>query len=182
MPAVALRYAKALADIVLGKNAGITPEQALEQVRAFEELIDTVDDLRNVLLSPSVPPARKRAVVKQIGEQIGTSHIICHFLYVVIDHRRIPMLGAIRKAFENYVDEVLGIVRADVTAALELTEQQRDMVTEKLSQLTGKRVESKFSVDPELLGGIVARIGSTIYDGSVRGQLMGLRRKLVGEA
>jgi F-type H+-transporting ATPase subunit delta len=181
MAAVALRYARALADIVLRKGAGITPEQALEQVRAFEELIDTSDDLRNVLLSPSVPPARKRAVVKQIGEQLGTSRIICHFMYVVIDHRRIPMLGEIRKAFQNHVDEVLGIVRADVTAALELTERQRGIVTEKLSQLTGKRVESRFSVDPDLLGGIVARIGSTIYDGSVRGQLTALRRKLVSE-
>jgi F-type H+-transporting ATPase subunit delta len=182
MPAAALRYARALADIVLGGNAGITPEQALGQVRAFEDLIDTSDDLRNVLLSPSVPPARKRAVVKQIGERIGTSRIICHFLYVVIDHRRIPMLGAIRRAFESYVDEVLGIVRADVTAALELTEQQRGLVTEKLARITGKRVESRFSVDPELVGGIVARIGSTIYDGSVRGQLSALRRKLVSEA
>jgi F-type H+-transporting ATPase subunit delta len=182
MAAVALRYARALADLVLSGKGGITPEQAVEQVRAFEELIETSDDLRNVLLSPSVPPARKRAVIRQIGERIETSQIIRNFLYVVIDHRRIPLLAAIRRAFENYVDETLGIIRAEVAAALELTERQREMVTEKLSKLTGKRVESKFSVDPDLVGGIVARIGSTIYDGSVRGQLMALRRKLVSEA
>lgn len=182
MPAVASRYARALADIVLSGKSTLTAEEAVEQVRAFEELVESSDDLRNVLLSPSVPPARKRAVIKGIGERMEISRIIRNFLYVVIDHRRIPILPAIRRAFENYVDETLGIVRAEVAAALDLTEPQRGMITEKLSRLTGKRVESKFSVDPDLVGGIVARIGSTIYDGSVRGQLLALRRKLVSEA
>jgi F-type H+-transporting ATPase subunit delta len=182
MAAVASRYAKALADIVLDPKSQLTGEQAVEHIRAFEQMLASSEELRNVLLSPAVPPARKRAVVQELTSRLQVSPLLRNFLYVVIDHRRIPILSEIRKAFERYLDENAGIVRAGITSALELNEQQREAVTQKLSQMVGKRVKSEFSVDPDLLGGVVARIGSTIYDGSVRGQLQSLRRKLLAEA
>jgi F-type H+-transporting ATPase subunit delta len=88
------------------------------------------------------------------------------------------MLGEIRQAFRAVVDERMGAVEAGVASARELTGEQGDRVTARLSRLTGKRVRCKFSVDESLIGGMVARIGSTIYDGSVRGQLEALRRRL----
>lgn len=182
MAAVASRYARALADIVLDPKSHLTGEEALTQIGAFEEVLASSEDLRNVLLSPAVPPGRKRAVVRELAGRLQASPLILNFLYVVIDHRRITALGEIRKAFEHYLDENAGIVRAEVTSALDLTEQQRAAVTEKLSGMTGKRVRSEFLVDPNLMGGVVARIGSTIYDGSVRGQLQSLRTKLLAEA
>ena len=182
MAAVASRYARALADIALDPRSELPGLQAVEQVRSFEALLETSPDLRNVLLSPAVSPARKRAVVRELGNRLGISTLVRNFLFVVIDHRRAPILTEIREALERYLDESLGIVRADVASALELSEQQREAVTVKLSEMTGKRVRSKFSVDADLLGGIVARIGSTTYDSSVKGELQALRRKLMSHA
>ncbi len=182
MAAIASRYARALADSLLDSKSQLTGPDAVEQLRSFEAMLESSPDLRNVLLSPAVPPARKRSVVRELGDRIGLASLIRNFIYVVIDHRRTRYIPEIREVLERYLDESLGVVRAEVSSALELTPQQRETVTEKLSGMTGKRVKSKFVVDEDLVGGITARIGSTIYDGSVRGQLQAMRRKLMSEA
>jgi F-type H+-transporting ATPase subunit delta len=106
------------------------------------------------------------------------ARLVRNFLYVVIDHRRTPLLGEIRDAFQAVVDERLGVRRAEVVSARELDDLERERVSAQLSRLTGKRVLCRFALDTRLIGGLTARIGSTIYDGSVRGQLEVLRRRL----
>jgi F-type H+-transporting ATPase subunit delta len=91
------------------------------------------------------------------------------------------MLSEIQEAFQLHVDERLGVVRAEVSSARPLTSAQRDALGERLVRLTGKQVRMQHSVDESLLGGVRARIGSTIYDGSVRGQLQALRRRLASD-
>lgn len=177
--ALASRYARALADIVLAPGGSVTAEDAIKQIAQFEDVLKSSDELRNVLLSPAVRPARKRAVVSKLGEQFGTSKVVRNFLFVVMDRRRIGMLSEIRGAFQMQLDERLGIVRAHVQSAHELSAVQRASIEGQLSRLSGKGVRGEFAIDPNLIGGAVARVGSTIYDGSVRGRLRALRRKLV---
>ena len=180
LSAVATRYAKALADVTTAA-AGLRPEEALTQLRAFEAALAASHELQNALTTPAVPASRKRAVVARLADILKLSLIPRNFLFVLIDHRRISLLGEILHSFDLIVDERLGFARAEVSSPRELTESQRGAVSSQLERLTGKRIRMRFAVDPALIGGVVARIGSTIYDGSVRGQLQTLGRRLSTE-
>ena len=106
------------------------------------------------------------------------SPITRNFLFVLVDRRRIASLSNIIQDFEAVVDARLGFAQAEVSSARELSETQRSALNARLERLTGKRIRMRFTVDPALIGGVVARIGSTVYDGSVRGQLATLERRL----
>lgn len=185
LSAVATRYAKALADVTTAAGGlrpelrpDLSPDAALSQLRAFESALAASRELENALTTPAVPGSRKRAVVGRIADLLQLSPIARNFLFVLIDHRRIALLGAILTSFDLIVDERLGFARAEVTSPRELTETQRGAVNAQLERITGKRVRMRYAVDPALIGGVVARIGSTVYDGSVRGQLQTLGRRL----
>jgi F-type H+-transporting ATPase subunit delta len=179
--AAASRYARALVDVATARGAELEPRQVSEQLRDFGDALRSATELRHILLSPAVPPARKRAVVGRIGETLGLARLVRNFLYVVIDHRRIELLDQIRAAFEALLDERLGVVRADVFSAGELADAEQKSIAAQLTRLSGKRVRAGFAIDGKLIGGVTAKIGSTIYDGSVRGQLEALRRKMTAE-
>jgi F-type H+-transporting ATPase subunit delta len=176
--AVANRYAHALVDIVMASGSPLKPEDALAQLRAVEGLIQESPELRTALATPAIQNSRKRAVMADLLARIGGSPLIRNFVYVVIDHRRIGIMSEIREAFELQLDQRLGFVRAEVSSAVPLNAPQSAGLESELSKLTGKRMRLRFDVDPELLGGVVARIGSTVYDGSIRGELRQLGRKL----
>ncbi len=178
---VASRYAKALVDVVLKAGSELQPLAAIDQLKSFEELYASSPDLKNILLSPAVPGVRKRAVIARFATTLGISRQICNFLFIVVDHRRIAELTELREAFEALLDERVGIVRVAVSSAQDMKDSQRSALSTRLASLTGKQVHSVFAVDESLLGGAVARIGSTIYDGSVKGQLAVLRRQLESE-
>jgi F-type H+-transporting ATPase subunit delta len=178
LTAVAARYAHALADVVSGPSSPVRPEIVVAELRAFEGVLKSSHELLNALVTPAVAGARKKAVVGRIADTLQLSRISRNFLFVLIDHRRIASLSEILQMFEVALDERLGFARAEVTAARDLSEEQRRMLNSRLEQLTGKRIRSQFKVDESLIGGVVARIGSTIYDGSVRGRLHALGRRL----
>jgi F-type H+-transporting ATPase subunit delta len=134
------------------------------------------------LLTPAVAPSRKRAVVERIGAVLGTSRIIRNLLFVLVDHRRIAMLPDLAVDFEAVMDQRLGFARAEITAGRELTAAQQTAIAAELERITGKRIRARFTVDPTLIGGVMARIGSTVYDGSVRAQLAAIGRSLSAEA
>jgi F-type H+-transporting ATPase subunit delta len=173
---VAARYARALVDVII-TDYGVAPK-ALADLRTIDAMIAGSVSLRNALLSPAVSPPRKRAVIGRLLEPLGVSKQVRNFLFVVIDHRRVHQFSSIVEAFEVLLDERMGFVRADVSSARELTEAQRAGLEGQLSRLAGKRAKLRFNTDPALLAGVVARVGSTVYDGSVRGQLERLRMKL----
>jgi F-type H+-transporting ATPase subunit delta len=179
--AVANRYAHALVDIVMAPGSPLQPADAVAQLAAAESLIDQSSELRTALLTPAIQNSRKRAVMAKLLEIAGASPLIRNFIFVVIDHRRIAVIGEIREAFELQLDERLGFVRAEVSSAAPLNAPLSAGLESELSKLTGKRMRLRFNVDPALLGGVVARIGSTVYDGSVRGELRELGRKLAGQ-
>ena len=173
----ARRYAKALADVV-ATDSQLNPAEVVSQLRAIEAVVKSSQDLRNVLATPAVAPSRKRAVLARLIEPLSVSARVRTFLFIVIDHRRIHDFASIIEAFEHLADERLGFVRADVTTAHELTEGQRAALGEQLSRLSGKQAKLRFTTDAAVMAGVVARVGSTVYDGSVRGQLERLRVKL----
>jgi F-type H+-transporting ATPase subunit delta len=177
---VTARYAKALADVTA---AGQTdPAQIVSELRMVDAIISSSAELRGALASPAVAPSRKRAVMSRLiagtPELTGISKQVHNFLFVVMDHRRITQLKSIIEAFEVLIDERLGLIRADVASAHALNEAQQGSLATQLSRLAGKKAKLRFTTDPALVAGVVARVGSTVYDGSVRGQLERLRLKL----
>ncbi len=178
--AVANRYAHALVDIVMASGSPLQPQDALAQLSAVEGLLQESPELRTALETPAIQTSRKRAVMGDLLARIGSSPLIRNFIYVVIDHRRIGIISDVREAFEQQLDERLGFARGEVSSAAPLTAPLSASLEAELSKLTGKRMRMRFEVDPALLGGVVARIGSTVYDGSVRGELRQLGRKLAG--
>ena len=166
-------------EVVVDARAAVTPESALAELESFELLLAGSAELRDVLLTPAVPLTRKDAVIKRLAALLEVSQPVRDFLYVVVRHRRSSLIPEMRRAFEDLLDEREGVVRADVSSARELSPPQREAVTGGLSRLTGKRVKPRFSVDSGLLGGVVARIGSTVFDSSVKGRLASLERRLV---
>jgi F-type H+-transporting ATPase subunit delta len=176
------RYARALAEVVFQPGSNIQSGDVISQLRAVEELMAGSHDLRAILMTPAVTTDRKLAVMNKLLGELGVSQVLQNFLSVLLDHHRITYLSQARASFEAIVDRNSGVVRAEVTSAAPLDQAQTQALETALQKLSGKQVKMNTSVDPGLLGGVVARIGSTVYDGSVRGQLDGMRRKLSSEA
>jgi F-type H+-transporting ATPase subunit delta len=178
LSAVAARYANALADVVTAGSSALQPRDAAGELRAFEAVLSQSDDLRGVLNTPAIAGSRKKAVVGRLADLLKLSRISRNFLLVLIGHRRITLLGEILQAFEIVLDERSGYIRAEIASAGALGEAERAQIAAELEKLTGKRIRAAWSVDDALIGGVVAKAGSTVYDGSVRGSLESLRQRL----
>ena len=178
MSAVAERYAAALADVAVERSNSDTIKRNLA---AFVEAFSSIADLRNALESPALNAEVKRKVISEVAGKMGLDAAVRNFIYLVVDHRRTEILPEIEQAFLSELNERLGIVDAEVTSAHELNDDEKRQLSNVLAQRTGKKVEPRFQIDGALLGGAVVRLGSTIYDGSVRDQLKRLREQLETE-
>jgi len=181
--AVSLQYARALADIVIGPPAAdrkIDPHRIQAQLKEVNTLLDENAELRILFSTPAVAAAKKKAVLEELAAPLGLDSVTHNFLNVVIDHDRMALLGEIAEAFEALLDERLGVAVAEITTAKVLAEEKKKELEAALRVLTGREVRVSFSLDLALIGGIQARIGGTIYDGSVRGQLERIRTELAG--
>ncbi len=176
--AVVNRYGSALVDVVLSPNSDVQPSEALAQLKAFDAAVSESSDLRSILASPAVSAQRKRAVIRRLADLIGASRVVRNFLLVLSDHRRAAALTEVIDAFDTVLDQRLGYVRAEIRSASELTADERERLAERLGVLAGSKVRLRFAIDPDLIGGVTAKIGSTVYDGSVRGQLAQLGERL----
>jgi F-type H+-transporting ATPase subunit delta len=172
---VAERYAAALADVAAERK---NSEEVKGELQAFVDAFFSIPDLRNALKSPALNAELKRKVIAEIAAKMGIHSEVRNFIYLVVDHRRTEMLPEIQEAFREELNARLGIVEAEVTSARELSAGEKKELTSVLEKRTGKKVEARFQEDRELIGGAVVRLGSTIYDGSVRDQLDRLREKL----
>ncbi len=138
-------------------------------------------DLRAFLESPAVSHDLKHKVVGELASRMDLVPAVRNFVFLLVDHHRTELLGEIEQALETELNARLGVAHAEVTSARELSDQERRELTRALEQRTGKRIEARFRRDPSLVGGTVVRVGSTIYNGSVREQLMRLRQQLETE-
>jgi F-type H+-transporting ATPase subunit delta len=176
--ALSLRYAAALADVAIEQKSA---EKVKGDLSVFVETLSSSSDLREVLLSPAISNESKRKAIEQIASAMELAPAVRNFVYLLIDHRRTEMVGEIERAFESELNARLGIAEAEVTSAQKLSDAERKELTAALERRTGKKIQANFREDESLLGGAVVRVGSTIYDGSVREQLMRLRGQLETE-
>ena len=176
--ALAQRYAAALADVALERKI---PEAAQRDLASFTQAFDSSSDLRNVLESPAVSEVTKGKVVVTLAEKMGLSDAVRNFVHLIVRNRRTEMLDEILAAFQAELNARLGIALAEVTTARELSAAEKKELTAAIERRTGKKIEPKFQQDESVLGGAVVRVGSTVYDGSVREQLARLRRQLETE-
>ena len=180
--AVSFRYARALVDTVTGLPATAVsrdPRVTAQELRDFQSLLKESSELRTLFATPAIAAAKKKPVLAELAATMGLDPLTRNFLYVVIDHDRMPQLEEITEAFEALLDQRLGIAEAEIRTARPLDENEKQELAQDLRARTGKQVRMNFVLDPGLLGGIVARVGSIIYDGSVRGLLDRLRTELV---
>ena len=178
MKSAGLQYANALADIALEQGAAAP---VIQQLSDFANAYSGSAELRNFFESPAASKADKRAVAEKISAQLGASKIVRNFLFVVIDHRRTPELPEMVETLRGVMRERQGIAEAEISSAVALNDAQKKEMTQTLERVTGKKIEAKFSQDAGLLGGALVRIGDTIYDGSLRNRLNGLRQRLAAE-
>jgi len=176
MAAVSSRYARALVEVVL--EQGIDANVAREQLNSIAEAVRESVELRRVWESPAISAEQKRSVLDAIVGQIGAAKPVRNFLAIVIDHRRIAMLDDIARQFGVELDAQLGVVGAEISSARQLSAEEKRELESQVERLTGKKVRARYASDPGLLGGVVVRVGSTIYDGSIRGQLEKMKQDL----
>lgn len=169
-------------DVALAPTAAVGPDRVREDLRSFEQALAASPALSIVLASPGISRPRKRAVVGRLAQSLGLSGVSRNFLFVLVDHRRTAELSGILDAFEKMVDERLGTLQVEVVSAGGLSGQQQAALIQRLEAMTGKRIVLNLEIDSDLVGGVVVRLGSTVYDGSVRGQLEALGRQLVSES
>jgi F-type H+-transporting ATPase subunit delta len=175
---VARRYAAALADVVTARGEA---RQVQEELSAWELMMQSNAGLLEVFRNPTVPYEQKRKVLTALVARTRVRATTANFLQVLLQNQRLTDLGEINKRFAQVLDERAGVVSAEVTTARPVPETSQEALRAQLSSLTGKDVRLTFKTDEELIGGMVTRIGSTIYDGSVRSQLQLAKEKLAGK-
>jgi F-type H+-transporting ATPase subunit delta len=173
---VASRYARALADVV--QEQKLDAECMAGELTSLLAMLDESPDLKKVWENPSIPAPQKRALLDAIAQRAGLSKQTRNFVAIMIDHRRVAMLPNAAQEFRAEMNRRMGFVDADVTSARPLGDDERGELEASIGKTIGSRVRATYNTDPKLLGGTKVRIGSTIYDGSVKGQLERIRERL----
>ena len=176
--AVARRYAAALADVVLSRGEA---QEVREELAAWDALMRSDPQLLEVFRHPTIPYEQKRGVLEELVRRTQPRPATANFLRVLLQNHRLAELGEVNTQFAQELDRRSGMVTAQVTTARPLPPDAQEALRARLGQLTGSTVRLQFEVDDEVIGGVVTRIGSTLYDGSVRGQLQQIKQRMIGE-
>lgn len=175
---LAERYARALLASLADEDEARKTQEILD---AIAVAMDESPELRDVLLNPAVARGSRRGILTAIADRAGAPRHLRNFLAVVVDHNRIGSIPAIAAVYREVREAGLGIVPVTVTTAVPLDDDLAERTKRAIEKLTGGRVRLSREVDPAVLGGAVTRIGSQLYDGSLRTQLAALRRRMVQE-
>jgi F-type H+-transporting ATPase subunit delta len=176
---VARRYATALADVVIQRNEA---RQVQDELSQWETMMQSNASLMEVFGNPTIAYEKKQSVLSTLIARTRVSPLTANFLKVLLQNHRLNDLAEVNKRFAQVIDERAGVVSAEVRTVNPVPESSQQALREKLTALTGKDVRLSFITDEELIGGIVTRIGSTIYDGSVRSQLQEVKEQLAGDS
>lgn len=172
---IARRYATALADIVSERGEAAA---VLEELNVWEKTISDNANLREVFANPTVSYEQKRKVLDELIARTHPRPTTANFLQVLLKNQRITELAEINRKFAEVLDDRSGVIAAEVVTARPVSENVKQAIHTKLKGVTGKEVRLKFETDDVIIGGLVTRIGSTVYDGSVKTQLEILATKL----
>jgi len=175
---MARRYAAALADVVIAQGEA---REVQEELNGWAQMLEDNSGLLEVFRNPTIPYEQKRNVLNTLIARTRVRPTTANFLQVLLQNHRLSELKEINQRFASQLDERSGVVSAQVTTARAVPESTKETLRTRLGTLTGKKVRLQFAVDEELIGGIVTRIGSTVYDGSVRTQLQQIKQKMAGE-
>jgi F-type H+-transporting ATPase subunit delta len=171
------RYARALLDVAIHEQADL---EAIERDLAqFAQLFTDHPTLAKVLLNPAVPVSRKRAAVADLLALTTPAPILGKLIALLADRDRLVLIPDLLASYRDRLLEYRKVVRAEVTTAAPLPEGRAEAIEQRLAQLTGSKVLLSTRTDPSIIGGLVARIGSTVYDGSVTRQLERMRARLI---
>lgn len=176
MASVASTYARAFADVVL--NDHLDADRCIAELRTIATLLTESAMLRRVWENPAIPADQKRRVLDVIAERDTLSKQVRNLIAVLIDHRRMHFFEPIIDQLEKELDARMGFAEAQITSARVLGDAEKREFEAQVQKLTGKKVRATYGQDATLLGGAVLRIGSTIYDGSVKGQLERLKEAI----
>lgn len=173
--ALANRYARALVDVTAAKGE---MKEVFDEIGAFQHLIATHAELHEVVVNPTIPQNQKEVLLVTLTTRMKLRPTTVNFLSLLLRNQRLAYLGEIVEALRREIDIRTNVVAADVTTAGALAETQKVTIEKRLQQVTGKAVRVNYTVDPTIIGGVVSRIGSRIYDGSIRNQLDSYRSAL----
>lgn len=173
---IARRYGAALADVVL--KTGET-EIVTSELLQWQTLLEANTDLHEVFANPSIAHAQKEGLLEKLIEKSRPAKTTANFLRVLLRNSRLTELSEINKRFAIELEERSGILSAEIISARALPESERSELQANLEKLTGKKVDLNFNIDEGIIGGLVTRIGSTVYDGSVRTRLENLKEQLI---
>jgi len=176
MSALTLRYAHAFASVAASSH--LDANAAQQQLRDFSDTLAGSRELREVLMNPSIVNEQKLKVLDAIAGRIGMMGQVRNFLAVIMDHQRLAELDEILTEYHEIADEQSGLAEAEITSAHPLNDEDRAQLEAQVAKVAGSRVRASYRQDATLLGGAVVRIGSTVYDGSLRGQFQQLKQKL----
>jgi F-type H+-transporting ATPase subunit delta len=174
----ATRYARALFDVALKEKSDL--QQIEEQLAGFVELFSLHPSLAKVLLNPAVPVTRKRAAVTALTTRLQVAPVLAKLLVLLAERDRLIVLTDLLGSYRERLLDHQQVVRAEVTTAVPLSSNQAQEIERRLAQVTGKKVTVNSRVDPGIIGGVVARLGGTVYDASITRQLEKVRARLVG--
>lgn len=174
---VALRYAHAFASAAAASKLDVPAAQ--QQMSDFAATFAGSRELREILENPSIPSEQKLAVVDGLAGKLGLMREVRNFIAVIMDNQRLSELPEILAAYDQVADAGLGLAEAEITTAFDLNDEDRKGLEAQVAKLAGGKVRVAYKQDKSLLGGAVVKIGSTVYDGSVRGSLEQLKQTLV---
>lgn len=175
--ASAARYARALLDVTLAEKGN--PEQVEQEFAAFANLLAGHAELQSALTNPAVPVAGKVAVTTELLARLKPSPVLGKLLLMLAQRDRLVLVPDLLAVYRERLMDHQQVVRAEVTTAAPLADGRAEQLQKSLATLTGRRVTMTTTVDPALIGGLVARIGSTVYDGSVATQLATMKQRLL---
>jgi len=175
---MARRYAAALADVVIAQGEA---REVQEELNTWAQMMEANSGLLEVFRNPTIPYEQKRKVLNTLIARTGVRPTTANFLQVLLQNHRLAELNEINRKFAQVFDERSGVVSAQVTTARTLPESTQETLRAQLGIMTGRKVRLDFAVDEDLIGGVMTRIGSTVYDGSVRTQLQQIKQKMAGE-
>jgi F-type H+-transporting ATPase subunit delta len=175
----ATRYARALIEVALKEHADLARIET--ELAGFNQLLVTTPDLQKALLNPAVPAPRKRAAVLELVGHAKLTPVLAKLLVLMAERDRLVLLPELLNAYRDRLQTIQNVVRAEVTTALPLAPERTQQIENSLAKATGRTVHLSTRVDPAIVGGIVTKIGSTVYDGSVTNQLQRMRQRLLSE-
>ena len=179
MPAFVARYAQAFADVI--RDLKLDPVALDRQFADFLATWQNSTELRVVFENPAFPAAQKVAILDKLNSQMGLQKELRNLIAVLIDNNRIAHVAEVAADWRRILQEEQGIRPAEIVTARELSQQEKDALAADVAKLAGAKIDATFKLDQTILGGTVVRVGSTVYDGSVRGRLERLREVISGQ-